>query len=363
MKLLIDIGHPAHVHLFRNFFLEMKKKNIAPIVTVKNIPAAEELLDLYGIEHITIGAKSDSIFGKLMAQFSFNWQLYKLVKKHKITLGIGTSITLTHVSKVTKMKSLLFDDDDAEVQPLFVKFAHPFADCLLSPDVLKHERTKKHHITYPGYHELAYLHPNRYTPDPGILEEAGLKEGDKYFVMRFNVFKAHHDVGVKGLSLEQKLKLVETLEKEGRVFITTEREIEPELKKYQLKIPSHKIHSFIHYATMLVGDSQTMTSEAAVLGTPAIRCNSLVGRIAYLEEEEHKYNLTYGFKPEKFDALLTKVQELLAMPDLKQEWQKRREILLKDKIDVTAFFVWFVENYPESVNIIEKDPEYTKKFH
>ena len=49
---------------------------------------------------------------------------------------------------------------------------------------------------------------------------------------------------------------------------------------------------------MFIGDSQTMTSEAAVLGTPAIRCNSFVNRISYLEEEENTYELTFGFKPE-----------------------------------------------------------------
>jgi predicted glycosyltransferase len=113
---------------------------------------------------------------------------------------------------------------------------------------------------------------------------------------------------------------------------------------------------------MLIGDSQTMTSEAAVLGTPAIRCNTFVRRISYLEEEEFKYNLTYGFLPTDSEAMFGKIEELLAMSNLKQEWQRRREIMLANKIDVTAFFVWFIENYPESTKIMRENPDYQYKF-
>ena len=213
MMILIDIGHPAHVHLFRNFYFEIKKKGFCPVVTVKNISSAKKLLESFGIDYIEIGAKSDTIGGKLFKQFGFTYQLFKIVKKNRIQLGLGSSITLAHVSKITKMKSFLFDDDDSAVQPLFARFAHPFADFLLSPDVLAFERNKKNHIIYPGYHELAYLHPLRFTPEPGVVKEVGLNPGEKYFVMRFNVFKAHHDIDVSGLSLEQKLELVMLMEK------------------------------------------------------------------------------------------------------------------------------------------------------
>ena len=49
--------------------------------------------------------------------------------------------------------------------------------------------------------------------------------------------------------------------------------------------------------------------------------------------------------------MFEQVKELLAMgPEtLKAEWAKRRDVMLKDKIDYTAFQCWFVENYPASV--------------
>ena len=118
----------------------------------------------------------------------------------------------------------------------------------------------------------------------------------------------------------------------------------------------------MYYATMLVGDSQTMTSEAAVLGTPAIRCNTFVGRIHYLEEEERKYGLTYGFRPDEAEKMFEKINELLAMPNLKEVWQTRRQKLLSEKIDYTQFLAWFVENYPESKKIMKNNPDYQWRF-
>jgi len=231
-----------------------------------------------------------------------------------------------------------------------VKFAHPFATRILSPDVLFGKRKKIETIYYPSFHELAYLHPNRFVPDLSVLEEIGLKEGEPYFILRFNAFKAHHDIGIQGLSIENKREIINKLAIFGKVFITTEKDIDEEFKQYQLKVSPIKAHSLIYYATMLIGDSQTMTSEAAVLGTPSIRCNSFAGRISYLEEEEQKYELTYGFKPKDFEKLSKKLDELLAIKNLKLLWQVKRERMLNDKIDATKFYLWLIENYPNSIH-------------
>lgn len=362
LKLLVDIGHPAHVHLYRYFISEMEQMGHRVFVTVKDIPAAKELLDIYSIKYMDLGKKRDSIWGKGLHQLRYNLKTFNVVRKEKIDYGIGSSITLAHVSRLTGMKSFIFDDDDNEVEPFFVKFVHPFAHCILSPDCLRFQRNGKRDITYAGYHELAYLHPNRFIPDPGVLRDAGLKAGETFFVMRFNVFKAHHDSGIRGLSLKQKLQLVEMLKKKGKILVTTERDMEPELRRYRVKVSPAGIHSLLYYAAMFIGDSQTMTSEAAVLGTPAIRCNSFVGRITYLEEEEHKYKLTFGFKPGRFEQMVRKIEELLAMPDLKEEWQKRRRQMLRDKIDITAFMVWFIEHYPESLQVVRENPDYQYRF-
>ena len=164
------------------------------------------------------------------------------------------------------------------------------------------------------------------------------------------------------MSIENKRKLIDVLKTKGKVFITTERNIDDEFKQYQLNLSPEKAHSLIAFSTMLIGDSQTMTSEAAVLGVPSIRCNTFVDRISYLDEEQYKYDLTFGFRPECSDKMFDKLDELLSMPNMKSEFQKKREKLLNDKIDVTKFLTWFIENYPESNEIMKNNPDYQYNF-
>lgn len=380
MNILIDIVHPAHVHLLRNFYHEMTGKGHKVVVTCKHIPSAMQLLDMYGIPYIYLGEKKDNIVLKALEQVWYNMKLLRIARREKCTIAVGSSITLAHIAALSKwslfrkrINAILLDDDDDEVEPLYAKYGHPFADVVLSPQDTP--RVTKKVIYYPAYHELAYLHPNRFTPDSSVLDDAGIHyerdaQGnvvnvEPYFVMRFNAFKAHHDVGVVGLTIENKRRMVQLLSQHGKVFITTERNIDEEFMPYQLRVPQDKVHSLLYYATMFVGDSQTMTSEAAVLGTPSIRCNTFVGRIHYLEEEEHRYRLTYGFRPENNEAMFSRVNELLAMGTaaLKAEWAKRRAVLLSDKIDYTAFLTYFIESYPQSVSATRHaDAEFWKWF-
>jgi uncharacterized protein len=362
MNLLIDIGHPGHVHLYKNLYFELKSKGHELWVTVKDIPAAVQLLDLYEIPYIKFGKKGNGILAKALKQLLFNIEIFKLVKQKRIDIGLGTSISIAHVSRFSRMSSVVFDDDDDQVQPLFVYFGHPFCNFVVSPDALQGKRCKKSTIFYPGYHELAYLHPKRFIPDEKVLSEVGIKKGEKYFIMRFNAFKAHHDIGAHGLSLDNKRRLIDLLSPHGRVVITTEKDIEPEFKNYQLTVSPEKVHSLLYYATMFIGDSQTMTSEAAVLGTPALKCNSFAGRLAVPNELEQKYGLCYSFLPKDFNSLLGKMAELLKLPNLNEIWRQRQKRMLGDKIDVTGFMVWLIESYPQSFEIMKENPEYQKRF-
>ena len=343
MKILLDINHPAHVHLLKNTYRQLVSRGHNVWVSVRDIPLAKHLLEIYNIPYIHLGEKRDSLFGKAFSQLELDLKVFSFVKKHKIDIGFGSSVALVHVSRFSRMKSINLDDDDDAVEPLVVKFVHPFADINLSPDCI--QRKSKKTIYYPGYHDLAYLHPNVFTPDPKVLQLANLKKDEPFFIMRFNAFKAHHDVGEHGLSLDNKRQLISLLSRFGRIFITSERDLEPEFRQYPITVPPEQIHSLMYYATMFVGDSQSMTSEAAVLGTPAVKCNTFAGRLSVPNELEQKYGLCYAFLPSQFDLMLNKISELLALPDLKQTWRDKVQAMLKDKIDVTAFFVDFIEKF------------------
>ena len=362
MNILIDIGHPAHVHLLKNTAKELNEQGHKVFYSVRDIPVAKRLMDIYGMTpYLDLGGKKDSIFGKALTVLHQDWELFKLVKKNKIDFGLSSGIVLSHVSMLTKMKAFVFDDDDDSAEPLVVKFGHPFSAATFTPDSIVRKTQKA--IYYAGTHELAYLHPNRFSPDPSVIEKAGIKLGERFFIMRFVAFKGHHDVNQGGLSIDQKRQLIDLLKQYGRVIITSERAIEPEFEQYRLPVPPEEIHSLMTFASMFLGDSQTMTSEAAILGVPALKCNTFAGKLSVPNELEQKYGLCYAYQPSEFDAFYAHVQKLLeSLDSTRTEWAEKRKRFLADKIDVTAFFTWFIENYPESQRIMKENPDYQYRF-
>lgn len=345
MNILIDIGHPGHVHLLHGVAEEMKKRGHKVFYSVRDIPVAKRLMEHYGMTPwIDLGGKKDSLLGKAQTVLSQDMQLLRFVRRNHIDLGLSSGLVLSHVSRLTKMKSFMFDDDDDEAEPLVTKYGHPLSDIVFTPDCI-HRKTK-HAVYYAGTHELAYLHPNRFAPDPSVLQHAGLAEGERFFIMRFVALKGHHDVGQAGLSLEQKRALVDLLKAHGRVIITSERAVEPEFEPYRLPVPPEEIHSLMAYSSMFVGDSQTMTSEAAVLGVPALKCNTFAGRLSVPNMLENKYSLCYAYLPERFGDMLAKIRSLLDMPSesLRAEWQAKRQQMLHEMIDPTEFFINHIEH-------------------
>ena len=134
------------------------------------------------------------------------------------------------------------------------------------------------------------------------------------------------------------------------------------VSNYQLKVSPEKLHSLLFYASMFVGDSQTMTSEAAILGTPAIKCNTFAGNLSVPNEIEDKYGLCFSFLPEQENEMVEKIKSILLKNDFKKEWQKRREIMFRERIDVTGFMIWLVDEYPESIHLLQNKEECNKLF-
>ena len=65
MKILIDIGHPAQVHYFRNFISIMESKGHLCFVIARNKEVTFDLLKIYGIKFKSRGKGGKGFFGKL----------------------------------------------------------------------------------------------------------------------------------------------------------------------------------------------------------------------------------------------------------------------------------------------------------
>jgi predicted glycosyltransferase len=363
-KYFFILNHPAHFHLFKNVIKIFRTKGHLCYIYIRPKDVLENLLREEGLEYEVLALPSkkrkfiigSSVIGLLKKELN----LSKRVLKHKPDLMIGTDWAIVHVGRLFNIPSLVFNEDDTLATPENKVF-YPFAKTLVLPQCCDKGMWGKKRVSYNGYHELAYLHPNRFTPDSTIINEK-ICTSKPFIIVRLVKLTASHDVGKKGLALSIILKMIEKYESSYDFLISMEDKVIPELEKYRFRHNLNMMHHFIAGAALVISDSQTMVAEAAVLGTPSVRFNDFVGKIGYLEELEHEYELTYGIKTDKPDELMKKVDELLSITDLKNKWKNRMNKMLEEKIDVTAFMEWFIENYPASKKAINENPDYQYKF-
>ena len=272
MKIFIDIGHPAHVHYFRNFIKIMEGKGNSFFVCARDKEVAHALLNYYQIEYTSRGRGRKSLIGKFFYILEADYKIFKLGRKFNpdLFLSFGSAYT-AQVSKLLRRPHIAFDDTE------HAKFEHlmyvPFTDVILTPKCFNKNLGFKQ-IRFDGYMELCYLHPKYFNPNSSILNLLGVDKDEKYIIMRFVSWNASHDIGHSGLSLEMKYKAIKELSQHAKVFISSEGELPEDLIQYQIKIPVEKMHDALYYATMYFGDGGTMASESAVLGTPSILVSS-----------------------------------------------------------------------------------------
>jgi predicted glycosyltransferase len=344
MKILINIGHPAHVHFYKNFIWELKKKGHDIKIVTEQKDVAIGLLNAYNLEYEYIGTKYKGMIKKGVGIIHKDYLLYKIAKKFKPDIITGILDTYgAHVGMLIKKPSIVFTDTEHAKLANIVTL--PFASAILTPSCFKKDLGKKQ-VRYDGYHELAYLHPNYFTPDPSVLDYVGLSEGDKFIIVRFVAWEASHDVGQSGISDDMRVEYISKLEQYGRVFISSEAELGKDFEKYKLKIPPEKFHSLLSYAELYIGESGAISTEAGILGVPSVYVSSLAGTMGNFDELEKRYGLMYSFQDSKL--ALVKALELLEDENTKKKWQKKREKLFNEKIDVTKFMTEFIEGYPES---------------
>ena len=358
MRVLIDIGHPAHVHLFKHFAWDMKKRGHEVFFTCRDKEFEIYLLEKYGFNYTSFGKKYTSKAGKLWGLLEFDVKAFftGLIFKPDIFLSHG-SIYAAHAAFLMGKPHISLEDTFNFEQ---INLYKPFTKAILTADYdhpLKSEKV----VRYAGNHELAYLHPNRYTPGHDVFEMLGLPKDEPYILLRFVAWHASHDFGLTGISLENKIKAVNEFSKYSRVFISAEKDLPPDLEPYKIQIPPEKMHDVLAHAALFFGESATMASESAVLGTPAVYLDQ-IGR-GYTEEEE-TFGLVFNYKNALSDQkqAIQKGIELLKNPNLKAEMQENRRRFLEHKIDVTAFMVWFVENFPESKRKMVGNPGYQVRF-
>jgi predicted glycosyltransferase len=363
MKILLYFGHPAQYLFLRETIRRLISKGFQVKILIKTKDVLENLLILDGFEYTNI-LPEERGKSKLAIAYSLlkrNLVLFPILLRFKPNLVVGTDASIAQMGKLFNINRITITEDDYAVIKTLGDLTYPFTQTILCPKVCSVGKWDAKKIGYAGYMKLGYLHPNVFSQDKKIIEEYKLKKD--YVIIRLAKLTAHHDFGIKGISYDFLEKLISIIEgKSMQVYISSEGALDDNYKKYLLKINPKDMHHVLSFASLLICDSQSMSVEAAMLGVPSLRYSSFSGRISVLEELEHNYGLTFGINPEYPERLISKLEELLAVSNLRGEFQLRKEKMLADKIDVTAFLVWFIENYPSSVKKMKVNPDYQNRF-
>lgn len=337
MKVLIDLTHPAHVHFWNAVGKELKKRGHQFTMTARDKDVLVELLQKFMLEYKLLSKKGTGKFGLLKEYIVRQLRLLKFCIKYKPDiLAANGGLFVSHIGWLLRKPVVVWDD--TEVARFLHKITYPFVSSFYTPDCFEGNLGKKHHF-YPGLHELAYLHPKRFTADVEVVKKAGINPEEKYCIIRFVSWQAHHDVGQHGFVSGQRLTFISQIAKYARPYITSEAPLPEELEHYRLSIPAHLIHHILAFAALYVGEGATMATESAILGVPAVYVNTLEsGNIKMLER--------YGLVKQVTDdnQALRCCIDWLSDHQAKEKSRAASKKLLEDKIDVTDYVVEVIEH-------------------
>lgn len=296
-----------------------------------------EIADALEIEYRLLSKASSGFLGNAFEMLMDTGRAVRFTLQESIDLWVTKFGAGNIASSLLGRSSVSFNDDDADLVPLIALTSYRFAKAVLVTQVTRMGGYESKAIRYPSYHELFYLHPKRFTPDALVLGELGVDRTEKFGIIRLSALTAHHDRGVRGIAVELIEKVVDKVGPEFRIFISSEKPLDPQLEQYRIPLRPERMHHALAYASFFLGDSQTMTAEAAVLGTPAFRINDFVGRISYLDELE-RYGLAFGFKPDEEASLINQLVAVTSDENAEKIFAERRAQMLCDKIDPVPWF-------------------------
>lgn len=364
MKIGIFANTTAQIYFYNNIINGLEKNGHEVLLLARDYREIKEVVNELGLCPVFFSGAKITPLQKITGVPLDMLKAIQVLKRYNVEITSGFGLYNSLSSAALGVPDITFGDSEPNINKVSYSIQYkifmPFVHCYVTPMSFKQHMGKRH-IKIDSFKELAYLHPKYFTPDAEVVRSMGL-EKNGYAVLRFNSFDAVHDIGKHGFSDSEKIQVVQLLEKHMKVVISSEKGIPQELSDRVMKFPRSKIHSILSFAQILVCDTQTMATEAALLGTPVVRCNSFVGKsdMGNFIELEEKYGLIINSLSGK--AAMNAAIGILESPNAKEEWARKRENLLKEKIDITSFMIWLIENYPQSYSDFKECPESQKMF-
>ena len=333
MRILLDITHPAHLHFFRRAIDQLRQQGHEVRLTGRDKDILRRLAEEMGIEIEFFGGSPPGVLGLGRTLLARKWRLRRIVREFQpqVMAALGGTF-IGFLSWAMRIPSVVFyDTENATISNLIT---YPFASRICTPDSYLHNGFRNN-VRYRGYHELAYLSPRWFAPDPTIRAELGLSPDEPFSLIRFVGWEASHDLGKSGLSGEQKQAIVDRLSQVGRVFISSEGRLPSSLEPMRFPLPVRRMHDAIAAATLVVGESSTMCSEAAVLGVPSVFIHPPIER-GYTQDQGQRWGIVHWITPDRFDEALDTAVRIVRENDT-AHWRSIGEAIVADSVDVTDF--------------------------
>jgi predicted glycosyltransferase len=330
VRLLFDVLHPGHVHFFRHLAEAVARDGGELLFTARAKDVTIELLDAFSFPYevlTAIGGGKVGLARELVARVPL---LARRVRSFRPDLLLGVmGPAIAPVGRICRVPSWVWYD--TETARATNPWVYRLCDRLYLPEAYT-GWAPAHARRYPGFHDLAYLHPSRFTPDPSVRQEAGLGAEEPFAVVRLVSWEASHDVGDAGF--RDPVGFVRWLQQRIRVVVSGERGVPPELRPLALRLPPHRVHHLLAAATLYVGEGATMATEAGILGTPAIFVHT--ARLSVIEALERQWELLWVRRGQ--DDVQALCEGVLRGPAVaRATWAARRARLLRESVDVGAY--------------------------
>ncbi|RQG89849.1 DUF354 domain-containing protein [Natrarchaeobius halalkaliphilus] len=337
MRYLFFTNTPAHVHLYKHAVRTLREGGHDVLVLARDYTCTVDLLEWYDLPYEIYGrcgTTKGSLLSRLPAHYA---RAIRLALRFDPDLVVGMGGYAAHTGAVIVTPTVLFIDSEP------ASFDHtistPFARAVLTPNTFQKDLGERHYV-FSGFKECAYLHPDVYEPNPSIRDRLEIGRDESYVILRLNAFGSQHDVGKAGISGDDRHRIVDRLSDDATVFVSDEggdADLEG-LPARPFDLHPALMHDALSEATLLVADTQTMVTEAALLGTPAIRSNSFVGDDDmgnFVELENHGliHNVTSA------QEIIERSSAILESETVDEVWQRRRDEFLSDRENLTDVIV------------------------
>ena len=267
-KILFDIIHLCHLNFFKHAIQELHKQGHLVILTYLDRGSIKKVLakELSHFIPTKIGTYSPTTIGKIPMTLSRLHLFTAFLAKEKpdITLGVGDFV-LSFASRIQGISTILFYDDYEFT--INYRLSQLFSLNLFVPKFLPKGYNIKR---YSSFKELAYLHPDMYTPDTSLLSSYDI-EPKKYVFIRevAGISMNYSDLTQEGL-----LPAIKHLKEKGvKVLLSLE---DKSRKQYYepyctvLQEPLEDIYSLMALARCGISSGDSMAREMALLGVPCI---------------------------------------------------------------------------------------------